>query len=277
MVFRPSATHFNKGLDKYIQRMESKDSARYGIAKVIPPKSWVANLGNYEDPLENETRKFIPIKQTVQLADSHDSIYRVTSSEHPLGEMTGCIFKEENEKCVKNWKREDPLALDYRQFTREFWHGITRREPLYGVDVPGTLFPPHVETWNLSRLGTMLDEVIVGKSLETVQTPFLYFGGAYSSFAAHIEDMNLYSINFLHGGAAKVWWSIATGEEIHFEKWVQRYFPKEKCPAFLRHKSVLINLSILQECGFTVKVMVQEKHEFIITHPHGYHWGVNVS
>jgi jumonji domain-containing protein 2 len=34
----------------------------------------------------------------------------------------------------------------------------------------------------------------------------LYAGQWAAMFAYHVEDMNLYSVNYLHCGAPKSWW-----------------------------------------------------------------------
>ena len=40
---------------------------------------------------------------------------------------------------------------------------------------------------------------------EGVTSPHLYFAGTHSFFPCHIEDMALYSVNFNHHGAPKLW------------------------------------------------------------------------
>lgn len=38
-----------------------------------------------------------------------------------------------------------------------------------------------------------------------ISTPMLYIGQLYATFAWHVEDHYLFSINFQHEGAAKTW------------------------------------------------------------------------
>ena len=65
---------------------------------------------------------------------------------------------------------------------------------------------PH-QVWNINRLGTVLDylDEDYGQRIAGVNTAYLYFGMWKTTFAWHTEDMDLYSINYLHYGAPKSW------------------------------------------------------------------------
>ena len=62
------------------------------------------------------------------------------------------------------------------------------------------------KVWNMSQLDTVLD-IVKEKTgeIEGVTTPYLYFGMWQTTFAWHVEDKDLYSINYLHFGAPKSW------------------------------------------------------------------------
>ena len=76
---------------------------------------------------------------------------------------------------------------------------------------PPPSLPPN-QVWNFNNLGTVLDFVNDDYDLriEGVNTTYLYFGMWKTTFPWHTEDMDLYSINYLHYGAPKSW-SVAGG------------------------------------------------------------------
>ncbi|XP_042706362.1 lysine-specific demethylase 4C isoform X12 [Chrysemys picta bellii] len=136
-----------------------------------------------------------------------------------------------------------------------------------------------IDEWNIAHLNTILDVVgeDCGISIEGVNTPYLYFGMWKTTFAWHTEDMDLYSINYLHFGEPKSWYAIPPEHGKRLERLAQGFFPSSSqgCDAFLRHKMTLISPSILKKYGIPFDKITQEAGEFMITFPYGYHAGFN--
>lgn len=163
------------------------------------------------------------------------------------------------------------------ELERIYWKTLTYAPPLYGADVLGTLFEDATEEWNLNKLPNLLD--VLGTKVPGVNTAYLYLGMWKATFAWHLEDVDLYSINYLHFGAPKQWYSISQGDARRFEAAMKSIWPTEAkaCGQFLRHKAFLISPSHLQQY-FNIKVnkCVSYPGEFVVTYPYGYHSGYNL-
>ncbi|CAM9273346.1 unnamed protein product [Lampetra planeri] len=136
-----------------------------------------------------------------------------------------------------------------------------------------------VKEWNICHLDTILDTVECesGITIEGVNTPYLYFGMWKTTFAWHTEDMDLYSINYLHFGEPKSWYCVPPEHGKRLERLAKGFFPNsaKNCEAFLRHKMTLISPSILKKYGIPFEKITQEAGEFMVTFPYAYHAGFN--
>lgn len=116
-----------------------------------------------------------------------------------------------------------------------------------------------------------------GIRIEGVNTAYLYFGMWKTTFAWHTEDMDLYSINYLHFGAPKTWYAVPPEHGRKLEHMANTYFPKSftSCNAYLRHKMTLISPHILRQHEIPYNKITQEEGDIMITFPFGYHAGFN--
>jgi hypothetical protein len=107
---------------------------------------------------------------------------------------------------------EDAQALvdtDIPAAEARYWRSLLFSPALYGADALGTLFDPACKSWNLASLDSLLTREWGIADMPGVTAPYLYIGSYRSAFAWHVEDVDLYSINYLHFGAPKVWYGIA--------------------------------------------------------------------
>ncbi|XP_008559898.1 uncharacterized protein LOC103580058 isoform X1 [Microplitis demolitor] len=267
-VFRPTYEEF-KDFSKYVEYMESKGAHKAGLAKVIPPPEWVPRKGGY-DVSQMDLSIPAPICQVVT---GKQGLYQ------QINIQKKSMTIQEYEKLANSERYATPKHFDYEDLERKYWKNITYVAPIYGADVSGSLTDPDVTEWNINHLGTILDYVNkdYGISIDGVNTAYLYFGMWKTTFAWHTEDMDLYSINYLHFGAPKTWYAIPPEHGRRLERLASGFFPGsyQSCQAFLRHKMSLISPQILRQYSIPCNKITQEAGEIMITFPYGYHAGFN--
>ncbi|GAA5908962.1 hypothetical protein JCM5296_006834 [Sporobolomyces johnsonii] len=177
-------------------------------------------------------------------------------------------------------KKEDYSVEMMRDFERRYWRTLTFGEPpMYGADMAGSLFTDSTTAWNVAHLGDLLPKLAPKNcSIPGVVSPYLYFGMWRATFAWHVEDADLYSINYIHFGAPKFWYSVPQEQSERFERVMEGFFPtdRSKCSQFLRHKAFLASPRVLSNSGITLNRCAQLPGEFILTYPKGYHSGFNL-
>ncbi|CAO1614843.1 unnamed protein product [Jaminaea pallidilutea] len=196
---------------------------------------------------------------------------------------------EVDEAWREEWKsgkadEELPQPSDWspttcREIEAEYWRGLNfGKPPMYGADLKGTLFTPQTKSWNVNSLDNLLTRLKLRRKIAGVTDPYLYFGMWRATFAWHVEDMDLYSINYIHFGAPKQWYAIPQKDRLRFETALASAFPAEarRCSQFMRHKSFLASPTFLAANNIRPVKLVQHAREFVITYPFGYHSGFNL-
>ncbi|KAK3575231.1 hypothetical protein QTP86_023375 [Hemibagrus guttatus] len=266
MTFHPTKEEF-KDFSRYIAYMESKGAHLAGMVKVVPPKDWKPRR-TYDDI--DDLVIPAPIQQVVTGQSGLFTQYNIQKKP-----MTVREFR----KIANTDRFCSPRYVDIDELERKYWKNLTFNPPLYGADVNGTLYDPDVNEWNIGHLNSILDTVEreSGIKIKGVNTPYLYFGMWKSTFAWHTEDMDLYSINYLHFGEPKSWYVVPPEHGKRLERLAKGFFPgsAQSCEAFLRHKMTLISPSILRKYGIPLQKVAQEAGQFIVTFPYAYHAGFN--
>ncbi|WFD44454.1 hypothetical protein MPSI1_003122 [Malassezia psittaci] len=239
-----------------------------------------------------QSRSYTPVAAPVQVAPRLPpaSLLSATSTAStksaPTSQEQWQLFDYQND-----WTREAQAKDDTHPPSPEQWNPATCRAieaeywrslnfgkpPMYGADLQGTLFDARTKLWNVGTLDSLLSRRLQ-HALPGVTTPYLYFGMWRASFAWHVEDMDLNSINYIHFGAPKQWYSIRQADRKRFESIMASSFSADsaKCPHFMRHKSFLASPKFLISQGIRPLRLVQHAREFVLTFPHGYHAGYNL-
>ncbi|KAL1280114.1 hypothetical protein QQF64_014714 [Cirrhinus molitorella] len=266
MTFYPTIEEF-QNFSLYIAYIESQGAHKAGLAKIVPPKNWKPRR-SYDDI--DDLLIPAPIQQVVTGQSGLFTQYNIQKK---------AMTVKEFRKTANSDKFCSPRYDDFEELERKYWKNLTFNPPIYGADVNGTLYDPDIKEWNVGHLNTILDTVEhdSGITIEGVNTPYLYFGMWKTTFAWHTEDMDLYSINYLHFGEPKSWYCVPPEHGKRLERLAKGFFPgsSQNCEAFLRHKMTLISPSILKKYGIPFEKITQEAGEFMITFPYGYHAGFN--
>ncbi|KAI0461052.1 hypothetical protein LJB42_001382 [Komagataella kurtzmanii] len=305
-VFNPSTDQFedfyafNKAVHPY--GMQS------GIIKVIPPSDWIDSLHDSPDYLTQEDLLNVklknPIEQQVSLMNNkscfsidnvekhrtytlpqwkklHDQLKY--SLPRPRGAKSD-TFNSKDGPIPKEKEGEFTAKIDtsiyepdYIEFLEsQYWKSLKFSAPLYAADSLGSLFPKNLKTWNVSSLPNLLD--YLPEKIPGVNDSYLYAGLWKATFSWHLEDQDLHSINYIHFGAPKKWYSIPQDQHREFYQLMSNTYPDDAkhCPEFLRHKTFLVDPKYIRSNGITVNEIVHREKEFIITYPYGYHSGFNL-
>lgn len=137
--------------------------------------------------------------------------------------------------------------------------------------------------WNLLSLNSQRNSLFqfvkndTDAQISGVTIPWLYFGMLYSTFCWHTEDLYLYSINYLHEGKPKVWYSIPHTQKEKMDEYIKNkyYAILIKQPDLIHFLTVFIDPLELMRNGIEVYKAVQNPGEIVITLPEGYHSGFN--
>lgn len=243
------------------------------MCKIIPPKEWLPRQISYDIDEINNTIE-TPTEQMFKRKSK--GYYRMDN--HIIDTLTLRQYKD----LAESDKYMPPRYSSWSEIDSIYWHDIENKKtppPMYAADIQMSLMDSDLEHWNLNSLDSILG--LIDKEywidIDGVNNPYMYFGMWRSTFAWHTEDMDLYSINYLHFGAPKTWYVIPPSFGRKFEALVKKLYPQEfeECSQFLRHKTVVLNPDILEYHGIPYKKVVQEAGDIIITFPFAYHCGFN--
>lgn len=139
-------------------------------------------------------------------------------------------FNPHTDWLPPNTGLEDYTPEFCKDLERRFWRNCGFGAPaMYGADMEGrtrgpifffynsvnkyptgSLFTDKTKSWNVAHLPSLLSRLLPSSSngLPGVNTPYLYFGMWRATFAWHVEDMDLFSINYIHFGAGKFWYAV---------------------------------------------------------------------
>lgn len=200
----------------------------------------------------------------IDIADDYMLERCVEMATSKLGRGSGIsILKFEKEKQMtlkefkiiamkQNSERDGDFDSVEAKFWQQFKKGGSKQQPIYSIDNEITRYPDEYTSWNLNKLSNI--ESIIhnanGPQIPGVNSPYLNYGMKYCMFAIHCEDSYAGSINTLHEGEPRTWYTVPQSNAAKLENLVQTWTPRSiSCDLFIRHKSTIIPPEILQLHG----------------------------
>lgn len=274
-TFYPTMEQFCD-FENFIRHIESTGAHKAGICKIVPPKEWIPRKKGYcPDDFEGEVFLKEPSEQNFVTRDK--GVHQYARNGLVNRPMTVAQFH----KMATNTVYRTPQHESFSELERKYWRSIHMCPPIYGADVSNSITDPEIDAFNMAKLERQcvlkhikddLDITIPG-----VNSPYLYFGMWKATFVWHVEDMDLYGINFLHHGAPKTWYTVPPQYGHLLEKLCARLFPdfSRNCTHFMRHKACLLSPAVMKENNVPFQTVVQEERDIIIVFPFAYHSGFN--
>ncbi|KAI9726533.1 MAG: hypothetical protein M1834_009020 [Cirrosporium novae-zelandiae] len=157
----------------------------------------------------------------------------------------------------------------------------------YAVDLAAEDIPDLETNLGLSfRLKTLKGDELkpTTEKIPGLHDPFAYIGTPASAFSIHIEDENLYSVNYVHLGV-KTWVIIPPNQKEKLEEKLREIWSDQfqngqvepDCSQFGRHLNTYIPTHTLEHWGIEYHILYQKQGQAVITFPNTYHQGFNAS
>eukprot|EP00656_Telonema_subtile_P047700 TRINITY_DN5504_c0_g2_i8.p1 TRINITY_DN5504_c0_g2~~TRINITY_DN5504_c0_g2_i8.p1 ORF type:complete len:865 (+),score=66.13 TRINITY_DN5504_c0_g2_i8:239-2833(+) len=225
-------------------------------------------------------------------------VQRSTTNVFPIRESQ-CLYSCETFEEVARSRKENYFGkpeneVSIREVEKAYWNELgvqygSEVEVEYGNDLPtnkhGSGFPsvqPNAkkqfgQDWYFDQLiknrGNLLRTM--SDQISGITNPWLYIAQYFSTFCWHNEDSHLFSLNYMHKGKPKIWYTVPASNADKFAEVMKLKFPElfAAYPNALFQLCTMINPSVLINHGVEVYRGVQQPGSFIVTFPKAYHGG----
>jgi hypothetical protein len=142
-------------------------------------------------------------------------------------------------------------------------------------------FLEKANTWNLSSIYKEPNSMFQFLKTQTshhisgLTQPWVYFGMLFSTFCWHVEDLYMYSLNYMYYGKPKIWYSVSHNQKEKLDQFIlNRKLSLDSHDPYILHKLILlVDPSELVQNGIEVFRAVQYPGDVIVTLPKAYHAG----
>jgi histone demethylase JARID1 len=297
-IFHPTLAEFKRGPIHYIAKIRSQ-AEKYGICKIVPPKSFKPPFAVNPDGF-----RFTPRTQRLnELEASIRTKLNYTEFGFSLSPRLYTLteFAQMANEFKRNYFRSNTTNIPLSQVEREYWRLVSTLEDSvsveYGADLHcnefGSGFPTKStkdmlddseseyidHPWNLNNTPVAEGSVFkyINTNISGMIIPWMYVGMCFSTFCWHNEDHWTYSISYLHHGEPKTWYGVPGSQAEAFEKSMKQLAPNlfESQPDLLHQLVTICNPKTLMTDRVPVHRVNQYAGEFVVTFPRAYHTGFN--
>lgn len=259
-----------KDFKSFCKKLEIKYKHK-GAVKVIPYEGF--DSGFREIPQDFKLNSIIKRKRS-HVSSGRDYAYEVAFVDRNH-DTFGNYYNQLKKKEI-----EDKLSpKEIKKIENSTWKAVKNNKiNNYSSDQNTSLFADSCEFGNLNKF-TIAESFLHTKAInhiEGIHIPYSYVGDIHTVFPLHIEDFDLYALNFLHLGY-KFWYIIPGSQREKLETLVNRLAKDSNitCNNFIRHKSLMIPPSVLKENNIQFSRVLQEKNQYIVVFSGGFHTGFN--
>lgn len=164
---------------------------------------------------------------------------------------------------AEKWERN--LSLEDSEI--DIWSTISnatknKSVPIYAIDNRISLFPDDT-VWNFDKFEN--GSILNGLQMDGINTSYTNFGMRGTFFGMHVEDSLMASMNMLHFGAPKTWYSVPAAVASTLEQFSKKEIEKETaCDLFIRHKALLYPPEVLRENNIPFGKVIYHVSVFIV-------------
>ena len=128
-VFYPTLEDVAGPFEAYVEKLENKLCVT-GICKIVAPAGWTPRRRGYPESLDLTIER--PIRQHATGSRGLFRAIHIEQKQMSLRHDFRPLALDPDNNCTTT---TDPHELE-----RKYWKNVTLRPPLYGADVPGSLF-----------------------------------------------------------------------------------------------------------------------------------------
>ncbi|AOW02966.1 hypothetical protein LXG23DRAFT_22588 [Yarrowia lipolytica] len=218
-------------------------------------------------PADSKNAASYNLRQFQQKCERFDESYLGTRKK-PSG--------QEGENFVENeyWEAlgdsELAVEVEYGSNIHSAIHGSTNAMPeqnsLRNVN----------DQWNLNVAPHMRDgmfQYVDDSAALQITMPWLHVGMMFSTQSWSVEDMMLWSLDYMHFGSTRTWYSVSPAHYGKFQNLIEQYISKGERkigPKFVLEPDLMISPQVLRDEGIDVYICDQRPGDYVLSFPQSY-------